>query len=134
MECLLHVYIEYNFIRWGPMKMKINLFILGLALFAFASCKNDVEDVNHRANTSSFEFSKISVVSMETVSQKRNWPDLKDTAIINLETCFVDTAYLENIVGEEFEISSSIGSHSKYTNAQGCTTLSICVLGMTSNT
>lgn len=89
-------------------------------LLLLASCESDVKDVNTSEGASTFELSDIEKVSFATYSSDSNWPDLKDRAVVDLKVCVIDRVYLENIVGEEFKISSELGKSLDPSDANGC--------------
>ena len=97
-----------------------NILFLLSSFIITSACNNEVEDVNHKADHSTFAYDKVSVDSFETIATDSNWPDIKDKAIVNLSTCMVDTAYLDKIVGEKFSVTSQMTRSSDMTNASGC--------------
>jgi hypothetical protein len=101
-------------------KKSISSTFLALTLIALSGCNSDVEDVNSKSTNSTFEFEKIEVVSTETYASDSKWPDLKDRMSVSLRTCFKDTIYQENIVGEDFSISSDLTDTKKTTSTTGC--------------
>ena len=101
---------------------KFDLAFLLLVGSVLAGCSSDVQDVNKFADSSSFELSPVELISSEVKSSDGNWPDLKDHASVSFRTCITDTAYLERIVGERFQVETSEGSVTRVTNTQGCIT------------
>lgn len=97
-----------------------NILFLLSSFIITSACNNEVEDVNHKADHSTFAYDKVSVDSFEIIATDSNWPDIKDKAIVNLSTCMVDTAYLDKIVGEKFSVTSQMTRSSDMTNASGC--------------
>jgi len=84
------------------------------------SCSSKVDDVNDENGNATFEYNKIEVVSSESLASDKLWPDLKDKFVVDLRTCFKDTVYLQNIVGEDFDIKSDLSENSRTTDANGC--------------
>ena len=99
---------------------------INIALFVtsafLAGCSSDVPDVNERADSLSFELTPVELVSSEVKSTDAQWPDLKDHANLSFRTCITDTAYIERLVGERFQIETTQGVVSRVTNTQGCIT------------
>ncbi len=100
---------------------KINSALFITLVFIYG-CSSDVQDVNTLADSSSFELTPVELVSSEVKSSDANWPDLKDHANASFRTCVTDTAYLERLVGERFQVETSQGVVSRVTNTQGCIT------------
>lgn len=100
---------------------RFNIALL-LTTALFAGCSSDVPDVNEQADSSSFELTPVELISSEVKSSDANWPDLKDHANVSFRTCVTDTAYLERLVGERFQVETSQGLVSRVTNTQGCIT------------
>lgn len=103
---------------------KFNIAVLVAIGSILSSCSSDVQDVNRLADSSSFELSQVELISSEVRSSDPQWPDLKDQALLSFRTCLTDTAYLEKLVGERFQIETSSGTVSRVTNTQGCVTWS----------
>lgn len=103
---------------------KLNLAVLFTIGSILSSCSSDVQDVNRLADSSSFELSQVELISSEVKSSDSQWPDLKDQAFLSFRTCLTDTAYLEKLVGERFQIETSSGAVTRVTNTQGCVTWS----------
>ena len=98
----------------------LNSSLIALSLVTLAGCNSDVEDVNSESTNSTFEYGKVEVTSTQTYASNERWPDIKDKMLVGLRTCFIDTVYREDIVGEDFSISSDLGRYSDTSNSRGC--------------
>lgn len=87
---------------------------------ALMGCNSNVEDKNDLAEASNFYYSPIQVESFETYASDSNWPDLKDRAVVSLNTCIKDTAYKSEIAGQDFTIESDFGSYETDSKSNGC--------------
>ena len=91
-----------------------------LFVFLLACGESDVKDVNRGNNNAAFDFDTVQVVAFDTRASDPRWPDLKDSAIVSLRTCMQDSKYLQPIIGESFEITSSNGTSDSRSNTNGC--------------
>lgn len=100
------------------MKFKHMTYLLLLSLIW--SCSSKVDDVNDESGNATFEMDQIQVVSSESIASDDQWPDIKDRYVVDLRTCFLDTVYIQSIVGEDFSVESDLSQNNRTTDAQGC--------------
>lgn len=105
------------------MKFKESLKFMMVLIFitAIASCeKSNVEDKNESKSQATFEFGDIKSTFSEAVAGDKAWPNIKNTFNMELESCFKDKYYRENIAGEKFEVESDLNTQVATSKVDGC--------------
>ncbi|MBT4790756.1 MAG: hypothetical protein HON90_04230 [Halobacteriovoraceae bacterium] len=95
-------------------------FLIMASISMLIACSSDVDDTSSSTENSTFELGEVRLVSFNTYSTNDMWPELKNSAIVDLMVCVKDRVFLQDIVGEDFSIESDLNTQSSPSNIDGC--------------